>query len=60
MKLSVIIPALNEADFLPTTIRMLRENAVSDVRREIIVSDSGSDERHSRISRPAGRKDRRM
>lgn len=44
MKLSVIIPALNEAEFLPTTIRMLRENSVSEIRKEIIVSDSGSDD----------------
>ncbi|MEQ9618036.1 MAG: glycosyltransferase family 2 protein [Deltaproteobacteria bacterium] len=44
MKLSVIIPALNEEDFLPDTIRMLRENSVSQIGKEIIVSDSGSDD----------------
>lgn len=42
MKLSVIIPTLNEADFLPRTIRMLRENSLGRNPPEIIVSDSGS------------------
>ncbi len=40
MNLSIIIPTLNEADYLASTIEHLRQNSSSD--HEIIVIDSGS------------------
>jgi len=42
MKLSVIIPTLNEALYLPLTLKKVRENYVRGEPHEIIVSDSGS------------------
>ncbi len=42
MKLSVIIPTLNEASYLPVTIEKIRQNAVFGEPYEIIVADSGS------------------
>lgn len=42
MKLSVIIPTLNEALYLPLTLKKVRENHVSGEPHEIVVSDSGS------------------
>jgi rSAM/selenodomain-associated transferase 2 len=42
MKLSVIIPTLNEASYLPETIEKIRQNAVFGEPYEIIVADSGS------------------
>ena len=40
MNLSIIIPTLNEADYLASTIENLRQSSSSDY--EIIVIDSGS------------------
>lgn len=42
MKLSVVIPTLNEEDYLPETINKIRENAANGEPHEIIVADSGS------------------
>lgn len=42
MKLSVIIPTLNEAEALPATIRSVRANAVIAGLCEIIIADTGS------------------
>lgn len=42
MKLSIIIPTLNEADYLPATVRSMKENAVSGGPYEIIIADTGS------------------
>ncbi len=42
MRLSVIIPTLNERDFLSKTINKVRENAVKGEPHEIIAADSGS------------------
>lgn len=42
MRLSVIIPTLNEKDYLQETINKIRENAAGGEPHEIIVADSGS------------------
>jgi rSAM/selenodomain-associated transferase 2 len=42
MKLSVIIPTLDEADYLAATVASLRENAVRGGPYEIIIADTGS------------------
>ena len=40
--LSVIIPTLNEADYLSKTIKSLCQNSTSGIDKEILVVDSGS------------------
>jgi len=40
--LSIIIPTLNEAQYLETTITAIRNHCVSDLKKEIIVVDAGS------------------
>ncbi len=42
MKLSVIIPTLNEHDYLTATVRSIKENTTLKAAHEIIVVDSGS------------------
>ena len=42
MKLSIIIPTLNEATYLPVTIEKIKQNAGLEEPYEIIVVDSGS------------------
>ncbi len=42
MKLSIIIPTLNEAAYLPVTIEQIRQNAGLEEPYEIIIVDSGS------------------
>ncbi len=42
MKLSIIIPTLNEAEYLATTIEYLKRNSRLENQNEIIVIDSGS------------------
>jgi rSAM/selenodomain-associated transferase 2 len=49
--ISVIIPALNEADSLPTTISHLRQN---EAIREVIVVDGGSSDRTPEIAEQLG------
>jgi len=40
--LSIIIPTLNEAQYLETTIKAIRNRCVGDSKKEIIVVDTGS------------------
>ena len=42
MKLSIIIPTLNEAGYLPVTIEKIKQNAGFGEPHEIIIIDSGS------------------
>jgi len=42
MNLSIIIPTLNEATYLPVTIEQIRQNAGLEEPYEIIIVDSGS------------------
>ena len=42
MKLSIIIPTLNESQYLPATIHSIREQAVLREHHEVIVVDCGS------------------
>jgi glycosyltransferase involved in cell wall biosynthesis len=42
MRLSIIIPTLNEAHYLPTTVAQARRQAVLSPPSEIIVADCGS------------------
>lgn len=54
MKLSVIIPTLNEAFYLPYTLKKVRENSLYNEPHEIIVSDSGSEDGSPEIARRSG------
>jgi glycosyltransferase involved in cell wall biosynthesis len=56
MKLSIIIPTLNEADYLPATVRSMRENAVSGGPYEIIIADTGSTDGSQEVSLALGLK----
>ena len=56
MKLSIIIPALNEADYLPDTILKAKENAFSGNAHEFIVVDSGSRDATPQIAVSLGAK----
>ncbi len=56
MKLSIIIPALNEADYLPDTILAARENAFSGHTHELIVVDSGSRDGTPEVAKSLGAK----
>jgi len=56
MKLSIIIPALNEAAYLPETILKAKENASCGGPFEIIVVDSGSVDGTSEIASRLGAK----
>ncbi len=51
MYLSIIIPTLNEAGYLATTIECLKQNSVLDDKKEIIVIDSGSSDNTCEIAR---------
>jgi len=53
MRLSVIIPTLNEARELGETVRLVRSHS-DDPAIEIIVADSGSTDDTSKIAREAG------
>lgn len=54
MKLSIIIPTLNEASYLPETIFKAKENAFSANIHEFIVVDSGSRDRTCEIAKSLG------
>ena len=56
MKLSVIIPTLNEVEHLPATVTSLRGNAVRGGRHEIIVADTGSTDGSQELSLDLGLK----
>ncbi len=56
MKLSIIIPTLNEADYLPDTILKAKENAYSKNIYELIVVDSGSWDGTPEIAKSLGAK----
>jgi rSAM/selenodomain-associated transferase 2 len=54
MKLSVIIPTLNEAAYLPVTIEKIKRNVGLDEPYEIIVVDSGSTDETCEIALKLG------
>ena len=54
MKLSVIIPALNEECYLGGTISALRTNSRSGGPYEIIVCDTGSSDRTAEVASGSG------
>ena len=54
MKLSIIIPTLNEADYLTDTIQTAKENAFCDDGIEFIVVDSGSSDNTPQIAERLG------
>jgi rSAM/selenodomain-associated transferase 2 len=54
MKLSIIIPTLNEVDYLPDTILKAREHAFCENTHEFIVVDSGSRDETREIARSLG------
>lgn len=56
MKLSVIIPTLNEADYLPATLDALRENGGASSVCEVIVVDSGSTDGTQKFAQEFGAK----
>lgn len=56
MKLSVIIPTLNEVEHLPATVASLRGNAVRGGPHEIIVADTGSTDGSQELSLDLGLK----
>jgi len=54
MKLSIIIPTLNEADYISQTIEHIRKNALLGQPLEIIVIDSGSNDKTCEIAQKLG------
>ena len=54
MKLSIIIPALNEASYLPNTIKKAKEHAYSWDSIELIVVDSGSGDGTAEVAKSLG------
>lgn len=56
MKLSIIIPTLNEADYLQATVHSVREKAVHGWPHEIIVADTGSSDGSRELSLQLGLK----
>ena len=54
MKLSIIIPTLNEADYLASTIQSLKQNSRLKNEHEVIVIDSGSDDNTCEIAHNLG------
>ena len=56
MKLSVIIPTLNEAAYIPATIEKIMQNASLGEPYEIIVVDSGSTDETCEIANKLGAK----
>lgn len=54
MKLSIIIPTLNEAEYLKSTIESIRQNSTLNQEHEIIVVDSGSDDATCEIAKEIG------
>src|SRR5437870_13407833 len=51
--ITVIIPTLNESQYLPGTLRALRANACP---HEVVVADGGSDDDTVQIAKEAGAK----
>jgi glycosyltransferase involved in cell wall biosynthesis len=54
VSLSVIIPARNEAQYLPACLDSIRENTSSSVSVECVVVDNGSTDRTAAIAREKG------
>ncbi|MCA9402818.1 MAG: TIGR04283 family arsenosugar biosynthesis glycosyltransferase [Candidatus Omnitrophica bacterium] len=52
--ISIIIPALNEAECLPGVLQALRDRSAFAVRHEIIVVDGGSTDGTGEVAREAG------
>lgn len=53
-EISIIIPARNEADFLPATLAALKRKAVTSAVKEVIVVDGGSQDNTAAVAREAG------
>lgn len=49
MKLSILIPCLNERDYLPQILRKIEQVEMSDVEKEIIIIDDGSTDGTSEV-----------
>lgn len=56
MKLSIIIPTLNEATYLPLTIEKINQNATLGEPHKIVVVDSGSTDETCQIALQLGAK----
>ena len=54
MKLSIIVPTLNEEKVLETTLRQIRDN-LTEIEYELIVTDDGSRDRTHEIAKRHGR-----
>ena len=54
MNLSIIIPTLNEAEYLAATIECLKQNSRPENHYEVIVIDSGSTDETCRIKKGSG------
>ncbi len=52
IKLSIIIPTLNEADYISRTLNSIVLNKFHEIKPEIIVVDSGSTDNTADIARP--------
>lgn len=52
--ISIIIPALNEAESLPAVLRAVSDRSATAVRREVIVADGGSTDGTARVARELG------
>jgi len=52
IKLSIIIPTLNEADYISRTLNSIVFNKFYEIKPEIIVVDSGSTDNTANIARP--------
>ena len=54
MRLSIVIPTLNESSHLPTTVEVVRKHASLDAGHELIVADCGSVDGTGRMARRLG------
>ena len=56
LKLSIIIPSLNEEDYLGQCLESVRQNSQKPKEIEVLLVDSGSHDRSTEIARKAGSK----
>lgn len=54
MRISVVIPALNEEAWLPSAVASVREGAVGTGAAEVVVADCGSADRTAEVARGLG------